>query len=564
VLVVFRVHPGWFALLVAATVTAATSAPAQVLDPLAERTDVVLSTLPSIGSAWDDRARVDQLLGVRSTAGYLLRGASTMLDRPDSDARRLRLELFVPEARVVTNSAIPFSLNDGSVWAGRGASRSVSFGLRAAAGPVSLVFAPELTRSENAEFEILPWPLYLGRPGRDPFGTLWYSEGGDIDLPYRFGDEPVHRSSLGQSTLEVRSHGVRLGVSGENQWWGPGIRNAIVMSNNAPGFAHAFLGTAEPLRTPIGDFEGQWILGGLRESNHYDTIPDNDLRSISGAVMTFSPAVDPNLTLGIARTVVGPAAGTRDALAHATRVFRTWERRPSVWTIDWEPATDQILSIFGRWVLPDDGAEVYFEWARHELPVSLRDMLLAPHHTQGYTLGAQYARAVPHGVLRFQAEHTGLEQSTTFKQRPFDPFYTGRAAPQGYTHLGQVVGAAIGPGSSSQWLAADLLGERGRIGVTASRIRWENDAFYRSPSPDPVRGHRSPHAHDVSVIGGLRGGVRVWEVEAGAEILFAHRYNYLFQNPDRGFGPEGAVDVWNRTIRIHLSPARRQSPGRPG
>jgi hypothetical protein len=255
--------------------------------------------------------------------------------------------------------------------------------------------------------------------------------------------------------------------------------------------------------------------------------------------------------------VVGPAAGTGDALSHALRVFRTWERRDSAAHIAWEPHSDQILSLFGRWVLPEDGAEVYFEWARHELPVSGRDFLLTPHHTQAYTVGLQWARQTAPGVLRVQGEVTQLEQSATFKQRPFDPIYTGRAAPHGYTHRGQILGAGIGPGSSSQWLAADLFRGTARFGVFGGRIRWENDTFYSTPSHDPARGHRTPHAHDVSVLGGFRGGYALAGVEFSAEVTFAHRYNYLFQNPDRFFGPEGAVDVANRTLRLQLTPARR-------
>jgi hypothetical protein len=529
---------------------------AQVFDGPTPPAPPALHPLVTIGSAWEDRLRLEQLLGQSAADGFLLRSASSLTPTLQVGPSDVPLEVLIPEFRYVSNSAIPYSLNDGLMWAGRGGSFKASFGARAAYGPVSLTLAPEATYSRNRAFEILPWPLYLGRPGRNQFGSLWYSEGGDIDLPYRFGEDAFTKASPGQSSLVVAAGPADLGVATENQWWGPGLRNALVMSNNAPGFAHLFARTASPLRTRVGSFEARWLVGGLRESAYYDTVRDNNLRSISGAVITYSPALDPWLTLGLARTVVGPAAGTGDALSHALRVFRSWERRDSAAQLDWEPDSDQIISLFGRWVLPEDGAEVYFEWARHELPVSIRDLLLTPHHTQGYTIGLQWARPAAPGIVRLQGEITQLEQSATFKQRPFDPFYTGRAAPQGYTHRGQILGAAIGPGSSSQWLAVDLLRDRTRLGLFGGRVRWENDAFYASPSPDPARGHRTPHAHDVSVLGGVRGGYVVAGLELSAELTLARRYNYLFQNPDRGFGPEGAVDVWNRTFRIQITPAR--------
>jgi len=548
--------------LASGTLLVAHPAQAQVLDSLVRQIDLSVAALPTIGSGWEDRLRTEQLLGIAPHGAYLLRSPESMAPDPRSGPNRVAVQLLLPEVRFVSNSAIPFSLNDGLLWSGRGTNRLASAGLRIRYGPVTATYAPEFAWSENREFEILPWPLYLGRVGRDRFGSLWYSEGGDIDLPHRFGDEPFSRRSMGQSSATIDAGPLVIGISNENQWWGPGLRNALVLSNNAPGFAHGFIRTSAPVRTRIGNFEAKWIVGGLRESAFFDTIPDNDLRSISGAAVTYSPVWDPRFTVGIARAVVGPADRSREAMSHSLRAFRSWERRDSVRQIAWEPATDQIFSLFGRWLLPADGAEVYFEWARHELPVSFRDFLLAPHHTQGYTIGSQWARPLRPGVFRVQAEMTNVEQSTTFKQRPFDPFYTGRAASHGYTHRGQVVGAAIGPGSSSQWLAIDLLNDRFRFGLFGSRIRWENDTFYATPSPDPTRGHRTPHAHDVSVLGGARGGVSLIGLDFGAEIAFARRLNYLFQNPDQGFGSEGAVDVHNRTLRLIVTPTRRPSLAR--
>ena len=108
--------------------------------------------------------------------------------------------------------------------------------------------------------------------------------------------------------------------------------------------------------------------------------------------------------------------------------------------------TSQILTLFGRLVIPGEGAEVYAEWCRRRLPGSLRDALERPEHTQAYTLGAGWARAAGAGRLRLQAEHTYAEKSPTYRAEPTGSWYAGRAVPQGYTHRGQVLGAALGPG----------------------------------------------------------------------------------------------------------------------
>ncbi|MFK5143427.1 capsule assembly Wzi family protein, partial [Klebsiella pneumoniae] len=56
-----------------------------------------------------------------------------------------------------------------------------------------------------------------------------------------------------------------MGISSENLWWGPGIYNSLLMSNNAPGFWHLTFNSRKPLKTPIGDFEWQLIGGKLVE-----------------------------------------------------------------------------------------------------------------------------------------------------------------------------------------------------------------------------------------------------------------------------------------------------------
>src|SRR4029077_8440554 len=125
---------------------------------------------------------------------------------------------------------------------------------------------------------------------------------------------------------------------------------------------------------------------------------------------------------------------------------------------------DQILSLFSRWVLPADGVEVYVEWARRMLGANLRDFLIAPNHTQGYTLGAQWlAPPWRSGSFRIQTEVTQLEQSATFRDEAVGSWYTSRRVVQGYTNRGEVIGASIGPGSSGQWLALDYLKTRWRV-----------------------------------------------------------------------------------------------------
>ena len=292
------------------------------------------------------------------------------------------------------------------------------------------------------------------------------------------------------------------GFTTENEWWGPGIHNAIVLSNNAPGIPRLFVRTGRPIRTHVGSFEARWFLGGLFESPYFDQTTGDDRRSITALAATLMPAGVPGLTLGFTRAVYAPLVVWQDVFGHVFDVVRDrgWHRAPGDSTS--VPSRDQLFSLFGRWVFPADGLALHFEWARHEPPTSIRDFLTAPNHSEGYTLGLEWATGVrgDRGALRVQAEMTNLEQSSTFRDGPVDTWYTGRAALQGYTQRGQVIGAAIGPGASSQWLGIDYFAPTWRVGLFGGRIRWDDDALYALPR---IAANNTWCSHDVSLFGGV-------------------------------------------------------------
>ncbi|MBV9774416.1 MAG: hypothetical protein JO040_10730 [Gemmatimonadetes bacterium] len=518
----------------------------------------ILTRLPLVGSPAEDRARLGQLLGRGTTDGFLIRSPSSRLGALEGSGP-VRWSLFAPQVDAGWNSTLPFSLNQGALWSGKGSSAQVTLGGRVEAGPVSLVLAPQLTYAENQDFQtIAPGDL-----GMSAFAAPWYVGRHSADVPLRFGNRPLVLLHPGQSTLAYTTHRVVAGVSTESQWWGPGIRNAIVMSSNAEGFPHFFLRTESPVRTRFGALEGKLIVGGLSESLFFDTVSTNDVRSLSGFVATFRPAAAPGMTVGVSRVVYAAVDRAGQVPTHAFDVLTRWDHpqppvravapgdstgRDSVLVWPDAPQREQLFSVFGRWVLPADGVEVYAEWARTELPSSLVDMLNQPNHTQGYTLGLQWAKPVRRDdLLRLQTEVTYLEESTTFNNRPVQGYYVSATIPQGYTNRGKVIGAAIGPGASSQWIAGDYVARGWQLGVFGGRVRWNDDVYYDKPG-------RSYVAHDVSVFGGVRGGVRVWRVDAEVEYGGERRYNYLFQNPE--VEPDGkfAVDKWNRSLRLVLSP----------
>ena len=497
------------------------------------------STAIDIRSVTNDRDRLDQLLGRVSTDGYLIRSTSSLLgpERGDS-ASGARFQFLLPNLQTTYNSALPYSLNDGALWGGRGLSMAVTAGLRASVGPVSLVLAPDIRYEQIREFRLVRYPL----ADRSPYSARWHwpTLPISIDLPTRFGDESRAFLGPGQTSLTVDAGPLAVGWATDDQWWGPGIRNAIVMSNNAPGIPSIFVRSWRALSSPIGAFELQWNAGRLKESIYFDSIPSNDLRHLSGFVLTYRPAGEPGLTLGASRTVIGRLSGMDDFPDRMFSAFLAKERKE-----------EQIASLFARWVFPTAGFEAYGEWARHRLTSSLREFLITPNHTQGYTAGLQWVQPVTpdsSGMLRLQSELTYLEQSATTRHRPTGSFYTSDTLPQGYTHRGQVIGAAIGPGASSQWIAGDYLARDWQLGVFLGRVRWDNDAYYLTQEPYPLD-------HDVSVLGGLRGGGRLPGMWVDIELTSAKRYNFMFQNEAKVFGQASTWDVINHTLRLTIMPS---------
>jgi hypothetical protein len=519
--------------------------------------DTLWQRIETIGGDADDRRRLAQLLGERSASDYLLRSPSSLAPPRAAPDRRLRWRVVTPEIVAVGNSSIPFSLNDGPLWAGRGWSQDLRFGFRAQRGPVVLVVAPEFVATENLSYDLPPLQVQLPRPpGRDPLSTPWYVGYYSIDLPLRFGTWGARRLDPGQSTLAADLGAVTVGLSTENEWWGPGIRNAIVLSNNAAGIPRAFVRTTRPVRTRIGVLEARWFLGGLIESPYFDRTPADDRRAITALAATWTPAGASDLTLGFTRAVYAPLARWGNIFAHVLDVVRDRGLHEVPGRDGLQPRRDQIFSVFGRWVFPADGFAVHAEWARTDPPRSLRELLTAPNHSQGYTLGLEWARRLGvNGSFRLQAEATYLELPPSYRNQAEATFYTGLATPQGYTQRGEVIGAAIGPGASSQWLGLDYFRPRWRLGLAAGRIRWNDDALYLFPIT-AIAGNKWC-SHDVSLF---------WSASAAADsrwgrfrvaVTRGYRLNVFFANlttcdlhPD----PQYIRDARNTTLEIRFSP----------
>ena len=78
----------------------------------------------------------------------------------------------------------------------------------------------------------------------------------NIDKPEQFGIKPFLKIFPGQSKIQYNFlKNYSVGISTQNLWWGPGIKNSLLMTNNAAGFLHQGFGG--------GDGRVQFIQRGL-------------------------------------------------------------------------------------------------------------------------------------------------------------------------------------------------------------------------------------------------------------------------------------------------------------
>ncbi|MEQ1855557.1 MAG: capsule assembly Wzi family protein [Longimicrobiales bacterium] len=434
------------------------------------------------------------------------------------------LVLLDPRLRTFLNSSYPVGQNDGAVWQGKGITTALDFGATASWGALSLTLHPTLIYNQNTSFE-----LGVGTvTGLPVYAYPWRL----IDMPQRFGPDAFWTLDPGQSELRVDWGGGTAGVSTANQWWGPAVRNPIIMSNNAPGFPHAFLGTDGQVDTGIGAFEARWIWGRLTQSDWFDPAA-NTRRFVTGLVATYSPSPLDGLSLGFTRLFYGYIPADRLPVSDYFAVLGGLRKKtlvsPQNPTGDDEH--DQMISLFGRWVLRESGFEVYWEWARNDHAWALRDFVLEPEHSQAYTLGLRKAYALSGDrLLALTGELTHLERSTTYEIRANPTYYAHAIVTQGYTQEGQVVGSGLGPGGGGQHLGAELFAPWGRAGLYVERHMRDNDAYYPWAVANATN---EPYCcHDVSLNLGANALVFVGDFDLGAGFIATHEYHRYFYGLD--------------------------------
>ncbi|HWP02684.1 MAG TPA: capsule assembly Wzi family protein, partial [Gemmatimonadaceae bacterium] len=371
-----------------------------------------------VGIAGEDLLRLSSLLDSERVTSFLLRPLRIAPVPPGDLSLRTACAVtcLTPlRLRVFHNSGFPVVANDGAVWQGRGLTAALDAGFTFRRRGLELAALPTLVWAQNRSFALRD----VSQAGRTEYANPWHPRnrtGGWIDLPQRFGPDALARLDPGHSYAAVSWRALRVSAGTTNLWWGPGRHNAIIISNQAPGFPHVSLSTARPIDVGIGRLEVQWLWGRPRDSRWSDSIPTDSARFFTGMAWTLAPDLFPGLWIGAARVfhLYVPPGGL--SLGDYALVFQgiTKVSQADSSNPTGDDDRDQLAALFMRWAPPGSGFEAYAEWARNDHNWDLRDFLLEPEHSQAYTLGLQAVRRLDRGrVLRIGAELTHLERSAT-------------------------------------------------------------------------------------------------------------------------------------------------------
>lgn len=512
----------------------------------------------------EDSFRRKQLLGTDSTgASFLLRPIGLPAGNEfrkllyQNQKGNIALYALPVVLQQQYNTHHPYGMNDNSMVQAKGYQAMISGGIFFKAGALSIQLRPELVYAENKSFEA-PEDNTADVNFLKAYTSFVYNR---IDNPARFGNGAYKKANWGQSSIRLNFDPVSFGLSTENLWWGPGIKNSLLMSNNATGFKHLTLNTTRPVDVYIGKIEAQVIAGHLEQSGvaipkgSLYTVKPRDWRYLSGITFNYQPKWVPGLYLGASRTFIvyhqdmGNSLSDYLPFLNGINKIKYYDKATGV-DVEDNARRDQYFSAFAKWVMPEAKAEVYLEFGRNDHAVNTRDYLVEPEHSRAYVAG--FRKLIPFKradeFLELGIEFTQLEVPKTSVIRDVQSWYSHYQVLAGYTNKGQVLGAGIGPGSNLQSFNINWVKKLKVIGFGVDRITNNNDFLYDATAIREVRRHWIDYAFT---------GKFAWDFKRiilNSELSYIRSLNYQWRLKDEGgfFWDWPKTDVNNLHFKVGL------------
>jgi len=389
----------------------------------------------------------------------------------------VKVKIYGPEWFNSYNTASPYGQNDGALWQGKGYNTSLTAGARLEAYGFELTFKPQVSYSQNKEFDLMDNSAYY----TNKYAYIWgYGNNVGVDAPQRFGDSSFWTYDWGDTEARWSWHTFTLGFGTQSIWLGPAWLNPLLHSNNAaayPKFDFGIRKTAVYLPFCdwyIGDIEARMWIGRTTESEYFDNDSSNDHNQITGMTFSYAPSFLPGLALGVNKICLSKWDDSE--------FYKYLNPR-----YDENDNEDQKLSFIAEWLFPQVGLEIYGELGIDDYILGYHDDLKGvsiirnPFHTMTYTFGLKKEVSMSkkkniHGEIIFEWNTTEMSQDFQFEW-PYN-FGFHHIVTQGYTNRGQWIGSGYGYGGNSQILAFNIFYPKGNTLLFVWRNNPDNNYIY--------------------------------------------------------------------------------------
>jgi hypothetical protein len=444
--------------------------------------------------SFQEQKRVECLLNDDSIAhqSYTIRFAKNSWDQLQINNQKKKTwhKLLFAGYGIQHNNSLPIGFNDGNFIPNVGLQHKASIGVQFNWGLLSAHLQPEWVQAQNL----------ASTPFDDDVNDVnyrrnfyWYVRN-KIDNGTQIGNQPFQRVYWGQSSLRLNLKNISFGLSTENLWWGPGMRNSLLLTNNAPGFKHLTFNSIKPVQTKLGNIEFQVIVGNLDSAiataSDFYNLPTNasfvepklnNQRGIAGYYISWEPKWVKHFYIGLGGITY--FYKNKPAIQPTSNILPAENKQGSA----------TLSSVFFRYAIPSENAEVYMEYGKNGsffAPLNIIGDTIPIAYSVGFRklfklnqrklskdqpvimLGIELTQLqLPDNRLIFNtADIRGLPRTNSW--------YTHSYIKQGYVQQGQVLGASIGPGSNSQTFYLSGVKGSKKIGLSVERILHNSD-FYQ-------------------------------------------------------------------------------------
>jgi hypothetical protein len=333
------------------------------------------------------------------------------------------------------NSDHPYGWNDGALNYSKGYQSSFSAGVYVQWRNLKIQLRPEYVNIYSQKYSTSAYWGYVAKP--------------------------IHAILPGNSSIRLDLGPITAGVSNENLWWGPGMYNSLLMSNNAPGFEHISINTNRPLKTWIGNFQFN-LMGATLTQNKEQGFENNSLypksinvnnRYLNSLNIVYQPKFFENVSFGLTRLFQNYYSNHnyKFTTKYLPVIGGLWNSAAE--TVD-TVQRDQYIAFNVRYLFPKNHAEFYFEFGYNDAKKNLRDLELDMGHSSAYLLGfkkLQYLNSKAYLNINFEAIR--MSQLPSYLMRNAGNWYVHGIVREGYTNQNQIMGAGSGLGNNMQTIA---------------------------------------------------------------------------------------------------------------